>query len=166
MLSIIVAKASNNVIGGDNKLLWHISEDLKRFKEITSGHTIIMGRKTFESLPKILPNRHHIVITRDKNFKVDSESVTIINDISDVISRFKDTDEEVFIIGGGEIYKILIPYTKKLYLTRIYKDFEGDTSFPVINYDEWKIVNKSEIKVNEKDNLNYDFIDLEKLSTE
>lgn len=166
MLSIIVAKASNNVIGGDNKLLWHISEDLKRFKEITSGHTIIMGRKTFESLPKILPNRHHIVITRDKNFKVDSEDVTIINDISDIISRFKDTNEEVFIIGGGEIYKILIPYTKKLYLTRVYKDFEGDTIFPVINYDEWKIVNKSEIKVNEKDNLNYDFIDLEKLSTE
>lgn len=164
MLSIIVAKASNDVIGGDNKLLWHISEDLKRFKEITSGHTIIMGRKTFESLPKVLPNRHHIVITRDKNFKVDSESVTIINDISDVISKFKDTEEEVFIIGGGEIYKTLIPYTKKLYLTRVYKDFEGDTSFPVINYDEWKIVNKSEIKVNEKDNLNYDFIDLEKLS--
>lgn len=166
MISIIVAKASNNVIGGDNKLLWHISEDLKRFKEITSGHTIIMGRKTFESLPKVLPNRHHIVITRDKNFKVDSEDVTIINDISDVISRFKDTEEEAFIIGGGEIYKTLIPYTKKLYLTRVYKDFEGDTSFPVINYDEWKIVNKSEIKVNEKYNLNYDFIDLEKLSTE
>lgn len=166
MLSIIVAKASNDVIGGDNKLLWHISEDLKRFKEITSGHTIIMGRKTFESLPKILPNRHHIVITRDTNFKVDSEAVTVINDISDVISRFKDTEEEVFIIGGGEIYKTLIPYTKKLYLTRVYKDFEGDTSFPVINYDEWKIVNKSEIKINEKNNLNYDFIDLKKLSTE
>lgn len=164
MLSIIVAKASNDVIGGDNKLLWHISEDLKRFKEITSGHTIIMGRKTFESLPKVLPNRHHIVITRDKNFNVDSEAVTIINDISDVISKFKDTKEEVFIIGGGEIYKTLIPYTKKLYLTRVYKDFEGDTIFPVINYDEWKIVNKSEIKINEKDNLDYDFIDLEKLS--
>ena len=165
MLSIIVAKASNDVIGGDNKLLWHISEDLKRFKEITSGHTIIMGRKTFESLPKVLPNRHHIIITRDKNFKVDSEAVTIINDISDVISKFKDTEEEVFIIGGGEIYKTLMPYTKKLYLTRVYKDFEGDTTFPSINYDEWKIINKSEIKVNPKDNLNYDFIDLEKLST-
>lgn len=165
MLSIIVAKASNDVIGGDNKLLWHISEDLKRFKDITSGHTIIMGRKTFESLPKVLPNRHHVIITRDKNFKVDSESVTIINDISDVISKFKDTDKEVFVIGGGEIYKTLMPYTKKLYLTRVYKDFEGDTTFPSLNYDEWKVINKSEIKVNEKDNLNYDFIDLEKLST-
>lgn len=165
MLSIIVAKANNDVIGGDNKLLWHISEDLKRFKDITSGHTIIMGRKTFESLPKVLPNRHHIIITRDKNFKVDSEAVTIINDISDVISKFKDTEEEVFIIGGGEIYKTLMPYTKKLYLTRVYKDFEGDTTFPSINYDEWKIINQSEINVNPKDNLNYDFIDLEKLST-
>ena len=165
MLSIIVAKANNNVIGGDNKLLWHISEDLKRFKEITSGHTIIMGRKTFESLPKVLPNRHHIIITRDKNFKVDSEAVTIINDISAVISKFKDTEEEVFIIGGGEIYRTLMPYTKKLYLTRVYKDFEGDTTFPNINYDEWKIINKSETKINPKDNLNYDFIDLEKLST-
>lgn len=165
MLSIIVAKANNDVIGGDNKLLWHISEDLKRFKDITSGHTIIMGRKTFESLPKVLPNRHHIIITRDKNFKVDSEAVTIINDISDVISKFKDTEEEVFILGGGEIYKTLMPYTKKLYLTRVYKDFEGDTTFPSINYDEWKIINQSEINVNPKDNLNYDFIDLEKLST-
>ncbi|MDZ5033959.1 dihydrofolate reductase, partial [Clostridium perfringens] len=81
MLSIIVAKANNDVIGGDNKLLWHISEDLKRFKEITSGNTIIMGRKTFESLPKILPNRHHIIITRDKNFKVDSPMVEVVKDI-------------------------------------------------------------------------------------
>ncbi|MGV2643929.1 dihydrofolate reductase, partial [Clostridium perfringens] len=81
MLSIIVAKANNDVIGGDNKLLWHISEDLKRFKEITSGNTIIMGRKTFESLPKILPNSHHIIITRDKSFKVDSPMVEVVNDI-------------------------------------------------------------------------------------
>ena len=162
MLSIVVAKASNDVIGGDNKLLWHISEDLKRFKDITSNHTIIMGRKTFESLPKILPNRHHIVITRDKNFKVDSEEVTIVNDISDIISKFKDSEEEFFVIGGGEIYKTLMPHCKKLYLTRVYKDFEGDTKFPVINYDEWKIVNKSEIKINEKNNLSYDFIDLER----
>ena len=161
MLSVVVAKASNDVIGGDNKLLWHISEDLKRFKEITSNHTIIMGRKTFESLPKILPNRHHIVITRDKSFKIASEEVTIVNDISDIISKFKDTEEEVFVIGGGEIYKALMPYCKKLYLTRVYKDFEGDTKFPTINYAEWNTINKSEVKINEKDNLKYDFIDLE-----
>ena len=160
MLSIIVAKASNNIIGGDNKLLWHISQDLKRFKEITSGHTIIMGRKTFESLPKVLPNRHHIVITRDKNFKVDSPSVEVVNDINTVITKYENSSEEVFIIGGGEIYKFLLPHTKKLYLTRIYKDFDGDTKFPKINFDDWTIDNQSEILTNETDNLKFDFINL------
>ncbi len=160
MLSIIVAKASNNIIGGDNKLLWHISQDLKRFKEITSGHTIIMGRKTFESLPKVLPNRHHIVITRDKNFKVDSPSVEIVNDINTVINKYENSSEEVFIIGGGEIYKFLLPNTKKLYLTRVYKDFNGDTKFPEINLDDWSIDSQSEILTNETDNLKFDFINL------
>ncbi|MGG7059077.1 dihydrofolate reductase [Clostridium nigeriense] len=160
MLSIIVAKASNDVIGGDNKLLWHISDDLKRFKSITSGHTIIMGRKTFESLPKVLPNRHHIVITRDKNFKIDSSSVEVINDINTIIDKYKNSSEEVFIIGGGEIYKSLLPNTKKLYLTRIYKDFYGDTRFPEINFDDWIIDNQSEILTNESNNLKFDFIDL------
>lgn len=160
MLSIIVAKASNNIIGGDNKLLWHISQDLKRFKEITSGHTIIMGRKTFESLPKILPNRHHIVITRDKNFKVDSPSVEVVNDINTVITKYENSSEEVFIIGGGEIYKFLLPNTKKLYLTRVYKDFNGDTKFPEINLDDWSIDDQSEILTNETDNLKFDFINL------
>lgn len=160
MLSIIVAKASNNVIGGNNDLLWRIPQDLKRFKEITTGHTIIMGRKTFESLPRVLPNRKHIVITRDKNFKVDSDMVHIVNDISSVLDKFKDSDEEAFVIGGGEIYKLLLPYCKKLYLTRVYKDFDGDTVFPNLNLDQWNILNKSEVFINEEDNLEFDFIDL------
>ena len=160
MLSIIVAKASNDVIGGDNKLLWHISEDLKRFKEITSGHTIIMGRKTFESLPKVLPNRHHIIITRDKNFKVNSSQVEVINDIDSVIDRFENSDEEVFVIGGGEIYKALLPKSKKLYLTRVYKDFNGDTKFPEISTEEWSIEYQSDILINEPNNLKFDFINL------
>ncbi|MGN0027496.1 MAG: dihydrofolate reductase [Clostridium sp.] len=160
MLSIIVAKASNDVIGGDNKLLWHISEDLKRFKEITSGHTIIMGRKTFESLPKVLPNRHHIVITRDKNYKVDSPEVEVVNDINSIINRFQNSTEEAFIIGGGEIYKSLLPKSDKLYLTRVYKDFNGDTKFPEINPEDWFVDYESEIQVNKTDNLNFDFINL------
>ena len=163
MLSIIVAKASNDVIGGDNKLLWHISEDLKRFKEITSGHTIIMGRKTFESLPKVLPNRHHIIITRDKNFKVDSSQVEVINDINCIVDRFENSDEEVFVIGGGEIYKALLPRCKKLYLTRVYKDFTGDTKFPEINLDQWSIEYQSDILINESNNLKFDFINLIKI---
>lgn len=160
MLSIIVAKASNDVIGGDNKLLWHISKDLKRFKEITSGHTIIMGRRTFESLPKVLPNRHHIVITRDKNYKVDSPEVEVVDDINSIINRFENSTEEAFIIGGGEIYKSLLPKSDKLYLTRVYKDFTGDTKFPKINLEDWFIDYQSEILVNETDNLKFDFIDL------
>lgn len=160
MLSIIVAKANNDVIGGDNKLLWHISEDLKRFKEITSGNTIIMGRKTFESLPKILPNRHHIIITRDKNFKVDSPMVEVVIDIEDIISKYENSSEEIFVIGGGEIYKSLLPHTKKLYLTRLYKDFHGDTKFPSIDLSDWFIEYQSEVYVNKTDNIKYDFVNM------
>ncbi len=160
MLSIIVAVASNDVIGGDNELLWHISKDLKRFKEITSGHTIIMGRKTFESLPKVLPNRHHIVITRDKDYKADSAEVEVVNDINSIVDRFENSTEEAFIIGGGEIYKSLLPKSDKLYLTKVYKDFKGDTTFPKINIEDWFIDYESEIFINESDNLKFSFIDL------
>ena len=163
MLSIIVAKANNNIIGGNNKLLWHLSKDLKRFKEITTGNTIIMGRKTFESLPKILPNRHHIVITSNKNFKVDSESVTVVNNIEEIVDKYKDSVDEAFIIGGGEIYNLLLPYTNKLYLTRIYKDFEGDTYFPNIDLSNWEVSYKSDILSDEKENLTYDFINLTRI---
>ena len=105
MISIIVAKAQNNIIGGNNKLLWHISDDLKRFKEITSGNIIIMGRKTFESLPGVLPNRKHIILTRDKNFSVDNENVEVIHNADQIINNYKNSPVEAFIIGGGEIYK-------------------------------------------------------------
>ncbi|KAI3350184.1 dihydrofolate reductase [Clostridium botulinum] len=164
MLSIIVAIAKNNVIGNDNKLIWHISEDLKRFKEITSGKTIVMGRKTFESLPGVLPNRKHIILTRDKNFKVNSECVEIIYDFDELLSKYKNSDTEVFIIGGGEIYKQLLPHTNKLYLTKINKDFDGDTYFPQINYDDFKVDYKSDIIIDEKSKLEYNFINLSRLS--
>ena len=160
MLSIIVATASNNAIGKDNNLLWHISEDLKRFKEITSGHKILMGRKTFESLPGILPNRPHIVLTRDTNFKVDSDKVTVLHDLDEVINNYKDSDEEVFIIGGGEIYNLLMPYAKKLYLTKVKKEFDADTYFPQIDLNEWEVIHKSDDKTDEKSELIFEFIDL------
>lgn len=159
MLSIIVATASNNAIGKDNNLLWHISEDLKRFKEITSGHKILMGRKTFESLPGILPNRPHIVLTRDTSFKVDSDKVTVIHNLDEVINNYKDSDEEVFIIGGGEIYNLLIPYVKKLYLTKVKKEFDADTYFPQIALNEWEVIHKSDDKTDEKSGLIFEFID-------
>ncbi|NFT07429.1 MULTISPECIES: dihydrofolate reductase [Clostridium] len=164
MLSIIVAIAKNNVIGNDNKLIWHISEDLKRFKEITSGKTIVMGRKTFESLPGVLPNRKHIILTRDKNFKVNSECVEIIYDFDELLNKYKNSDDEVFIIGGGEIYKQLLPYSNKLYLTKINKDFDGDTYFPQINYNDFKIDYESDVITDEKSRLEYKFINLSRLS--
>ncbi|MDO5517261.1 MAG: dihydrofolate reductase [Clostridium sp.] len=160
MLSLIVAIADENVIGKDNKLIWHISEDLKRFKAITSGHKMLMGRKTFESLPGVLPNREHIIITRNKDFSVDSERVSVIHDLDSFINEYKSSDEEVFVIGGAEIYKELLPYCNKLYLTRIHNSFEGDTFFPEVNLDDYTISFESEKITDEKSNLTYQFIDL------
>lgn len=160
MISISVAVARDNVIGKDNKLLWHISEDLKRFKKITSNTKMIMGRKTFESLPGILPNREHIVVTRDKSFNVDSDKVTIVYDLNSLLEKYSNCEDEIFVIGGAEIYKQLLPYTQKIYLTKIDETFEGDTYFPEINYDEFKINYTSEQLTDEKNGLKYTFIDL------
>ena len=160
MLSISVAVAKNNVIGKDNKLPWHISEDLKRFKRITSNKKMIMGRKAFESLPGILPNREHIIITRNKNFKVDSNKVTIVHDLNSLIEKYSKCEDEVFVIGGAEIYKQFLPYVQKIYLTQIDETFEGDTYWPEINYDEFKTEYKSEQLTDEKNGLTYTFIDL------
>ena len=160
MISISVAVAKNNVIGKDNKLLWHISEDLKRFKQITSNKKMIMGRKTFESLPGILPNREHIIVTRDENFNVDSDKVTIVHDLNSLLEKYSKCEDEIFVIGGAEIYKQLLPYTQKIYLTKIDETFEGDTYFPEINYDEFKTEYVSEQLIDEKNSLKYTFIDL------
>ena len=131
MLSIIVAVAENNVIGKDNKLIWHLPEDLKRFKRLTTGHTIIMGRKTFESLGRILPNRKHVILCNDMEMNIDDENVEILEDIS-MLKEYIDSEEEHFIIGGATIYKILRPYANKLYLTLIHEEFDGDVYFPEI----------------------------------
>ena len=156
MISLIVAKTINGYIGKDNKLLFHISNDLKRFKEITNGHKIIMGRKTFESLPGILKNRENIIITRDKNYKKEFEELKMVNDIKEIIEKYQNNNEEVFVIGGGEIYKQLLPYTNKLYLTIIEKNVVGDTKFPEINQDEWTIEYKERIS----DTVPYSVINL------
>ena len=160
MLSISVAVAKNNVIGKDNTLPWHISEDLKRFKRITSNKKMIMGRKAFESLPGILPNREHIIITRNENFNVDSDKVTIVHDLNPLIEKYSKCEDEVFVIGGAEIYKQFLPYVQKIYLTQIDETFEGDTYWPEINYDEFKTEYTSEQLTDEKNGLTYTFIDL------
>lgn len=160
MLSLIVAIATDNVIGKNNKLIWHISDDLKRFKQITSGKKMIMGRKTFESLPGVLPNREHIILTRDKNYTVDSNQVTIEYDFDSILKKYLNSEDEVFIIGGAEIYKQFLPYCNKLYLTKINHSFDGDTYFPEINYADFNIEYESESFNDEKSGLTYKFVDL------
>ena len=159
MLSIIVAKAKNNVIGKDNKLLWHIPEDLKRFKSLTTGHTIIMGRKTFDSIGRVLPNRKHVVLTHNLDFKVHDENVEIVHSI-DEIKKYIESDEENFVIGGAMIYSLLMPYVTKMYITEIDKNFEGDSVFPPVNHEKWKEVKRVESK---DDNLEYSFVDYERI---
>lgn len=157
MLSIIVAVAENNVIGKDNKLIWHLPADLKRFKEITTGHTIIMGRKTFESLGRVLPNRKHVILCNDMEINVDDENVEILEDISMLDKYIQDTEEH-FVIGGATIYKLLMPKANKIYLTLIHEKFDGDVYFPEISDDEWKIVDKTSGITDEKNPYNYEFI--------
>jgi dihydrofolate reductase len=163
MLSISVAVAKNNVIGINNTLPWHISEDLKRFKKITSNKKMIMGRKAFESLPGILPNREHIIITRNEHYTVDSDQVTIVHDLNSLIEKYSKCEEEVFVIGGAEIYEQFLPYTQKIYLTTIDETFQGDTFFPKVNYDEFKTEYTSEQFKDEKNELHYTFINLERI---
>lgn len=157
MLSIIVAKAKNNVIGKDNKLIWHLPEDLKNFKNLTTGHTIIMGRKTFESLGRVLPNRKHIVFTRNKDFKIDDKNVEVIHKVEDIKDIIEEKDE-AFVIGGEKIYKLLLPYAKKMYTTNINEEFDGDTFFPEIDLSDWTEIKKEKGIRNEKNNLDYEFI--------
>ena len=135
-LTMIVAAGENNEIGKNNDLIWHLRDDLKRFKALTSGHHIIMGRKTFESFPKPLPNRTHIVISRQSDYKV-PEGVIVVNNIEAAIALAKN-DAQPFIIGGGEIYKLAMPYASKLELTRVHSNFDADTFFPEINLSVWK----------------------------
>ncbi|MDD7885547.1 dihydrofolate reductase [Flavivirga sp. 57AJ16] len=135
-LTIVVAAAENNAIGKDNKLIWHLSDDLKRFKNLTNGHHIIMGRKTFESFPKPLPNRTHIVITRQNNYQV-PEGVIVVNSLEDAISAVKN-DSQPYIIGGGDIYKQALLLADKIELTRVHEDFEADAFFPDIDPSIWK----------------------------
>ena len=141
-ITIIVAISENNAIGKNNDLLWHISGDLKRFKEITTGNTIVMGRKTYLSLPKRpLPNRRNIVISDIPNECI--SDVEVVDSIEKAIKIF-DKDKESFIIGGGMIYRQFLPLANKIYLTVVHKNYEADVFFPEIDYTEWEITEKEE----------------------
>ncbi|MBQ2836347.1 MAG: dihydrofolate reductase [Clostridia bacterium] len=162
MLSIIVAKAKNNIIGKDNALIWHLPEDLKRFKKLTTGHTIIMGRKTFESLGRVLPNRHHIILCNDAQMKIDNENVEILEDIS-MLDKYVNDTEEHFVIGGATMYRLLMPMCSKMYITEIDRDFEGDVSFPEINLNEWKVTQREKGPEDGENTFNYEYVTYEKI---
>lgn len=154
MITLIAAAAENNALGKDNQLVWHLPNDFKRFKQITSGHYIIMGRKTFESLPKPLPNRTHIIITRQKNYKV--EGCHVVNSIEKAI-EISPKDEEVFIIGGAEIYNQSIDFADKIELTRVHSNFDADAYFPEINLNEWELIFEEFHTKDEKHNFDFTF---------
>ncbi|MEN8887051.1 MAG: dihydrofolate reductase [Winogradskyella sp.] len=156
-LTLIVAAGENNAIGKDNDLIWHLSNDLKRFKALTNGHYIIMGRKTFESFPKPLPNRIHVVITRQANYKA-PDGVIVVNSLTDAIDAAK-SDQQPFIIGGGEIYKQALDLVDKLEITRVHATFENaDTFFPKIDLSKWQEVSKTIHEADEKHAHNFSFI--------
>jgi dihydrofolate reductase len=158
IVSIIVAIGENHAIGKNNQLLWHMPNDLKHFKDITSGRTIIMGRKTFDSVGKPLPRRRNIVVTRQD---ITIPGCEVVKSIEDGLALCKDEDE-VFIGGGAEIYKLAMHLTYRIYLTIIHKSFDADTFFPEIDKNEWKEVSREDFEPDEKNPLPYSFITLER----
>src|ERR1700744_4386005 len=156
IVSIIVAIGENNAIGKNNQLLWHLPADLKHFKNKTAGHTIIMGRKTFDSLGKPLPNRRNIVVTRQD---ITIPGCEVVKSIDEAIALCKGEDE-VFIGGGAEIYRQAMEKTDRIYLTIVHRSFEADTFFPEIDYREWKETSHEDHQADEKNNIPYSFITL------
>lgn len=154
MITLIAAVAENNALGKDNQLLWHLPDDFKRFKNITSGHYIVMGRKTFEGFPKPLPNRTHIIITRQKKYP--SENCIVVDSLQKAI-LVCPKDEELFIIGGGEIYTQSIEIADKLDITRVHHTFDADTFFPEIDLNTWKLTSTEFHPKDEKHQFDFTF---------
>jgi dihydrofolate reductase len=155
MITLIAAVAENNALGKDNQLIWHLPNDFKRFKEITSGHYIVMGRKTFESFPKPLPNRTHVIITRQKDYK--AEGCIIVDSIEKAIEKCPK-NEELFIIGGAQIYQQSMDFADKIELTRVHASFEADAYFPEINLNQWKLIFEEKHFKDEKHNFDFTFL--------
>lgn len=158
MISYLVAVDQNGLIGKDNDLPWHLPADLKYFKETTMGKTIVMGRKTFESIGKPLPGRHTVILTRDPDYQV--EGCTIVHSPEEVIQS-KIKDQELFVIGGSAVFKAFEPYVKRLYLTQIDESFEGDTYF-TLDYSGWKEISSREGTLDEKNSYPHRFLVMER----
>lgn len=154
MIIMIAAVAENKALGKNNELIWHLPNDFKRFKELTSGHHIIMGRKTFESFPKPLPNRTHIVISRQKDYK--PEGCIVVDSLQKAIESCPINDVS-YVIGGGEIYNMALPFSDKIEITKVHHNFEADTFFPEINPSDWKIIHSEFQKKDEKHLFDYTY---------
>lgn len=159
MITMIAAAAENNALGKDNDLVWHLPDDFKRFKKLTTGHTIIMGRKTFESFPKLLPNRKHVVITRQKDYS--PEGAVVVGSIDEALEK-AENDPQPFIIGGGEIYRQAMDKADKIELTRVHGEFDADTFFPEINESKWKLTAEEFHEKDEKHNYPFTYLTYER----
>ncbi|AYA76741.1 dihydrofolate reductase [Bacillus sp. Y1] len=153
MISLLWAMDENRAIGRNNQLPWHLPEDLKYFKRVTMGKPIAMGRKTYDSIGRPLPGRENIVITRNQGVTI--EGCTVIHDVKDLLKR---DDEELFVIGGAEIFKEIIPFADRLYVTEIREEFEADTFFPEYNLSDWELIESTLGIKDEKNPYNYEFL--------
>ena len=158
-ITIIVAKSNNGIIGKDGDLPWRLPEDLKRFKRLTTGNIVVMGRKTYDSIGRPLPNRKNIVISRNTSLKI--EGVEVEQDLIDVLKR--NQEENVYVIGGGQIYVDALPLTEKLEITEVDVELVGDTSFPEIDSSHWNEIFR-EKRVDSESNLTYSFVSLERIA--
>ena len=160
-VTLIAAASENNIIGKDNKLIWRLSDDLKHFKELTKGHFVIMGRKTFESMPKALPNRTNVIITRKTDYK--AENTIVVNSLEKAL-KVAENDNQPFVIGGGEIYKLSMEIADRIELTRVHTSIEGDTSFPEIDLEKWQEVKNEKRLKNEKNEYDFSFLRYDKIN--
>lgn len=161
IVSIIVAVAENGVIGSDNQLIWHLSDDLKNFKKITSGHCIIMGRKTFESIGRPLPNRTNIVLSKNRDFKV--KGCKVFKSMNEALNfAEKMGEKEAFIIGGQAVYNAAYDIASKLYLTKVNASPSGDALFTKIQLNHWKLISNKNVKRNEHNDFDYEMLELER----
>lgn len=161
MISLLVAMDKNQLIGKDNDLPWRLPADLAYFKRVTMGHPIIMGRKTYDSIGRPLPGRENIIVTRDTSYE--AEGCKVIHSIEEIVKMNEQTDQELFVIGGAEIFKEILPHSDRLYITEINEEFEGDTYFPAFDKVEWKVISEEKGIKNEKNPYDYTFLVYEKI---
>jgi len=164
MITIVVAVGKNNEIGKGNQLLWHLPKDLKHFKEITNGYPVVMGRKTYDSIGKPLPNRTNIIVTRKTDWF--EEGILIVNTLKEASKHAKKINEKVFVIGGGDIYKQCMEVADRIELTRVDGEFDADVFFPEINEKEWEIVEEECIEKDEKNDYDFCFQTFERIKKE